>query len=177
MERPVLVPNTELGHLEIRGKDGESRAAASVRERKSLSWQVLGPAVPYQYIHRVDALFWPDLIILGGGVSKRAEKFTSFLTARPRLVVATLHNEAGIVRRRGARGGVAAADAGPEAAHDPGRRPDPCQRVSGAASGHVGALQVRHEGVDAEPPARRLAHELWGRVADRAVRARARAPA
>jgi polyphosphate glucokinase len=91
-----LVPNTELGHLEIRGKDGESRAAASVRERKNLSWERWARRLD-EYIHRVDALFWPDLIILGGGVSKRAEKFMSFLTARPRLVVATLHNEAGIV--------------------------------------------------------------------------------
>jgi polyphosphate glucokinase len=91
-----LVPNLELGHLEIRGKDAESRASAVARERKGLSWERWARRLD-EFLHRVDALLWPDLIIIGGGVSKRADRFLPFLNTRPRLVPATLHNDAGIV--------------------------------------------------------------------------------
>jgi polyphosphate glucokinase len=91
-----LVPNTELGHLEIRGKDAETRASSAARERHGLSWQRWAKRLN-EYLGRVDALFSPDLIILGGGVSKKAEKFLPFINARPRVVAATLHNDAGIV--------------------------------------------------------------------------------
>ena len=92
----VLVPNLELGHIEIRGKDAERRASAGARERRGLSyaeWAVLLD----EYLDRVDQLVWPDLIILGGGISKRADKFIPLLTTRPPVVPAALRNEAGIV--------------------------------------------------------------------------------
>jgi len=91
-----LVPNTELGHLEIRGKDAEHRAAASVRERKELSWREWAPAVD-EYLDRLEALLWPDLVIIGGGVSTKYDKFGPFLTSQVPTVPATLGNEAGIV--------------------------------------------------------------------------------
>lgn len=92
----VLVPNTELGHIEVRGKDGEARAAASVRERKGLSWEQWAERLN-EYLDRVDRLVWPDLIILGGGVTKNAMRFMPLLRARPRIAVAHLENRAGIV--------------------------------------------------------------------------------
>ncbi len=91
-----LVPNTELGHIEIRGKDAERRAASVARERKKMSYSEWAPLLD-EYLHRVDQLIWPDLVILGGGISKRHEKFVPLLTARPPIVAATLRNEAGIV--------------------------------------------------------------------------------
>jgi polyphosphate glucokinase len=92
----ALVPNTELGHIEIRKKDAERRASAGARERKGLSYQQWAPLLN-EYLDRVDALVWPDLVILGGGVSKRADKFLPLLDVRPKVVAATLRNEAGIV--------------------------------------------------------------------------------
>jgi polyphosphate glucokinase len=92
----VLIPNTELGHIEIDGKDAESMAADSVRERKGLSWKKYAERVE-TYIRRLDALLWPDLVILGGGASKKADKLLPHLDVRPEVVAATLLNEAGIV--------------------------------------------------------------------------------
>ena len=92
----VLVPNTELGHIEIRGKDAERRASAGARERRGLSYPTWAPLLE-EYLRRVDALIWPDLVILGGGVSKKAEKFLPLLDVRPPIVAAALQNEAGIV--------------------------------------------------------------------------------
>lgn len=93
----TLVPNTELGHLEIGGKKAEARAAASVRERENLSWEAWAARLA-TYLDHVEGLFWPDLVILGGGVSKRPEKFIRFLRARhARLVVASMGNAAGVV--------------------------------------------------------------------------------
>jgi polyphosphate glucokinase len=92
----ALVPNMELGHIEIRGKDAERRASAGARERKGLSFAHWAPILN-EYVDRIDALVWPDLIILGGGVSKRADKFVHLLDVRPPPVAATLRNEAGIV--------------------------------------------------------------------------------
>jgi polyphosphate glucokinase len=91
-----LVPNTELGHLEIRGRDAEARASAVVREVRGLSWKRWASRLD-EYLRRVDALFWPDLVILGGGVSKQASRFMPLLTTRPPVVAAQLHNDAGIV--------------------------------------------------------------------------------
>jgi polyphosphate glucokinase len=102
-----LVPNTELGHIEIDGKDAETMAADSVRERKELSWKKYAGRVEL-YLRKLDALLWPDLIIIGGGASKKAEKFLPLIDVRPEVVPATLQNEAGIV---GAA--LAAADARP----------------------------------------------------------------
>lgn len=92
----VLVPNTELGHIEIRGKDAELRASAGARDRKGLSFADWAPLLD-EYLDRVDSLIWPDLIILGGGISRRADRFLPRLTCRPPVVAATLRNDAGIV--------------------------------------------------------------------------------
>lgn len=91
-----LVPSTELGHIEIRGKDGERRASAGARERKGLSFARWAPLLN-EYLHRVDQLVWPDLVILGGGISRKADKFLPLLDVRPPVVAAALRNQAGIV--------------------------------------------------------------------------------
>lgn len=90
-----LVPNTELGHLHLHGGDAEAYAAASVREENNLSWEKWAPRVE-RYLHLVERLLWPDLIIVGGGVSKRAEKFLPLIETRTRVVPAQMHNDAGI---------------------------------------------------------------------------------
>ncbi len=92
----VLIPNCELGHIEIDGKDAESLAADIVRERKDLSWKKYAERVE-TYIRHLDALIWPDLVILGGGASKKADKLLPHIDVRPEVVAATLLNEAGIV--------------------------------------------------------------------------------
>ena len=92
----VLVPNTELGHMEIRGRDAERRSAAVARTRRGLSWKAWASDLD-EHLHAIDKLFSPNLIILGGGVSKNADKFIPRLTVRPRVVPATLRNDAGIV--------------------------------------------------------------------------------
>jgi polyphosphate glucokinase len=92
----VLVPNTELGHMEIRGRDAERRSAAAARIRRGLSWKAWAADLD-EHLHAIDKLFWPNLIILGGGVSKAPERFLPRLTVRPRVVPATLRNDAGIV--------------------------------------------------------------------------------
>ena len=92
----LLVPNTELGHMEIRGRDAERRSAAAARIRRGLSWKAWTADLD-EHLHAIDKLFWPNLIILGGGVSKQPEKFLPRLTVRPRVVPATLRNDAGIV--------------------------------------------------------------------------------
>lgn len=91
-----LVPNMELGHIEIRGKDAELRASAGARERRGLSFAAWAPLLE-EYLRRVDALVWPDLIIIGGGISRKADKFLPLLDVRPPVVAAALRNEAGIV--------------------------------------------------------------------------------
>jgi polyphosphate glucokinase len=91
-----LVPNTELGHLEIRGKDAEERASDRAREEKKLDWAQWAKRVS-EYLQRVEALFWPDLFIIGGGVSKEHAHFLPLLKTRTPVVPARLRNEAGIV--------------------------------------------------------------------------------
>ena len=92
----ILVPNMELGHIEIRGKDAERRASAGARERRGLSFEEWAPFLN-EYLNRVDALIWPDLIILGGGISRKAGRFIPLLDVRPPVVAAGLQNEAGII--------------------------------------------------------------------------------
>lgn len=91
-----LVPNTELGHMEIRGRDAERRSAAAARTRRGLSWKAWAHDLD-EHIDAIDRILWPGFIILGGGVSKRADRFLPLLTARPPIVPATLQNDAGIV--------------------------------------------------------------------------------
>ena len=92
----VLVPNTEMGHIQVRGKDAERRAAASVREEHDLSWHKWAEHLS-EVINVIDRLFWPDLVLLGGGVSRKADKFVPLLDVRPPVQPATLENAAGIV--------------------------------------------------------------------------------
>jgi polyphosphate glucokinase len=92
----ILVPNTELGHLQMRGKDAEDRAAASVKERKGLSWHAWSKVLA-EYIDLIDGLISPDLVIIGGGVSKDADRFIDELPSDVRCVPAALQNRAGIV--------------------------------------------------------------------------------
>jgi polyphosphate glucokinase len=91
-----LVPNTELGHIEVRGKDAERRASDRTRQQKGLSWKKWAVRVD-EYLGRLEALFWPDLFIIGGGVSKRHEQFLPLLSRRTPVVPAQLLNDAGIV--------------------------------------------------------------------------------
>jgi polyphosphate glucokinase len=91
-----LVPNLELGHIEIGGKEAEDWAASVVRQQSKLSWKQWGKRVN-KYLGTMEQLLWPDLIIIGGGVSKRHDKFFPFLTLRTRVVPAEMRNEAGIV--------------------------------------------------------------------------------
>lgn len=92
----VLVPNTELGHLELDGYDAEVRAAASARERDDLSWKKWAQRVE-RYLQHVEALFSPDLFIVGGGASKRAEKWLPDISIATEIVPAAMQNNAGIV--------------------------------------------------------------------------------
>ena len=92
----VLIPNSELGHLEIDGHDAEQRAASSVKEDKNLSWQEWADRLQRYYSH-VEDLLWPDLIVVGGGVSRKAEKFLPLLHLRAPIVAAKLQNSAGII--------------------------------------------------------------------------------
>jgi polyphosphate glucokinase len=92
----TLVPNTELGHMEIRGTDAEKRSAAIARVRDNLSWEAWGADLD-EHLTAIDRILWPSLIILGGGVSHESEKFVPLLSIRPPIVRATLENDAGIV--------------------------------------------------------------------------------
>lgn len=93
-----LLPNTEFGHLKIRGKDAEKRASEKVREDKDLSWKQWSKHVS-EFLAEMEKLFSPDLFIIGGGVSKKAEKFLSYLTTKTEvfIVPAQMQNEAGII--------------------------------------------------------------------------------
>lgn len=91
-----LLPNTELGHLELRGKDAEQRASDRVREEGQLSWKKWGKRVS-EYLQYLEFLFSPDLFIIGGGVSKKPEKFFQYLDLRTEIVPAHLRNDAGII--------------------------------------------------------------------------------
>jgi len=94
--RGVLIPNTEFGHLEIDGHDAESRAASSVKDKEGLSYSEWAKRLQ-RYYERVEALLWPDLIVIGGGVSKDADKFLSKIKVHAEVVPAKLLNTAGIV--------------------------------------------------------------------------------
>ncbi|MFC7327219.1 polyphosphate--glucose phosphotransferase [Marinactinospora rubrisoli] len=92
-----LVPNTELGHLEIDGHDAETRAASSVKDREDLSYQEWAEDRLQRYYSVIEELLWPDLIVVGGGVSRKADKFLPYLHLHAPIVPAKLRNTAGIV--------------------------------------------------------------------------------
>lgn len=91
-----LVPNTELGHLQVDGADAEHRAAAAARDAEGLSWGEWAARVS-RYLQVLEDLCWPDLYIVGGGVSRKADKWLSTLECRTPVVAAALRNDAGIV--------------------------------------------------------------------------------
>jgi polyphosphate glucokinase len=93
----ILVPNTEFGHIQIRGKDAEKRASEQVRESEGLHWGDWSERLN-EYLQHIEALLSPNLIIIGGGVSKKSEKFLPRLNGlRAKVVPATMLNDAGIV--------------------------------------------------------------------------------
>lgn len=92
----VLVPNSELGHLEVDGRDVETWAAQSVKSEDDLSYKQWAQRLERYYRH-LEALLWPDLIVVGGGVSANADKFLPRIDIRTPIVAATLRNAAGII--------------------------------------------------------------------------------
>jgi polyphosphate glucokinase len=91
-----LIPNTEFGHLELNGTDAERQVAESVREENGWSWKKWSrPA--NDYLALVEALLWPELIVIGGGIAKTSDEWLPLLMARAEIRVAALGNAAGIV--------------------------------------------------------------------------------
>ncbi len=91
-----LLRNTEFGHIEIDGEQAESRASSAARDREDLSWKKYARRLDV-YLQTMQKLFWPDLFIIGGGISKDHEKFLPLLTVDVPVVPAQLLNEAGII--------------------------------------------------------------------------------
>ena len=91
-----LVPNSEFGHLEIDGVEAEWLASDAARKRENLSWKKWGRRFDH-YLQTMEKLFWPDLIILGGGISKKHEQFKQYFTVQAEVVPAQMMNEAGII--------------------------------------------------------------------------------
>lgn len=97
IHKGVLVPNMEMGHIEMFGSDAEPQAAASVKDREGLSYQEWATTRLQPYYERLEFYTWPDLIVVGGGVSKESQKFLPLLTLKTPIVPAKLRNNAGIV--------------------------------------------------------------------------------
>jgi polyphosphate glucokinase len=91
-----LIPNSELGHLKLDGQDAEQRASTSAKEKEGLSWKEWAKRLQRYYEH-LEYLFSPDLILVGGGISKSSEEFLPLLTLRTPIKPAALRNNAGIV--------------------------------------------------------------------------------
>ncbi len=94
--RNLLVPNSELGHLEIDGRDAEDDAASSVKDVLGLSYEEYAERLQ-RYYSVVEALFSPDLFVVGGGISKDSDQFLHLLRLRTPIIPATLQNKAGII--------------------------------------------------------------------------------
>lgn len=92
----TLVPNTEFGHLKIRGKDAEDRASDRIRQEKNYSWKKWGKRLS-EYFQYMEFLFTPNLFIVGGGVSKKYDKYFPHIQCNTEIVPAQLRNQAGIV--------------------------------------------------------------------------------
>jgi polyphosphate glucokinase len=121
-----LIPNTEFGHLEIDGKDAELRASDRARETEDMSWEKWAGRVE-DYLKHVEALLSPRLFIIGGGVSKKSDRFFPLINIRTPMVPATLLNNAGII------GAAVTA----EQAHGPGSAPvDTATQAQSASPDH-----------------------------------------
>ncbi|WP_026927297.1 polyphosphate--glucose phosphotransferase [Granulicoccus phenolivorans] len=92
----VLIPNSEFGHIEIDGKDAETVASSGVRDKKGLSYKEWAPRLQ-KYYSTIEALFWPELFVVGGGVSRDSDKFLPRLDLRTPIVPAKHRNNAGII--------------------------------------------------------------------------------
>jgi polyphosphate glucokinase len=92
----TLIPNTELGHLEVGGKEAEQRAASSIKERNNWSYEKWAKQVT-RVLVAIENTIWPDLFIAGGGISRKADKWLPLLENRTPVVAAALQNTAGIV--------------------------------------------------------------------------------
>ena len=92
----VLVPNTELGHLELDGQDAETQASAKARDRDELSWKEWAVRAEH-YLRHIEALFSPDLFIVGGGISKKPDKWLPYIDINTELLPAEMANNSGIV--------------------------------------------------------------------------------
>lgn len=92
----TLVPNTELGHLQLGGMIAEKFASAAVRAEQKLSYQCWAKRLD-DYLHYLEELFWPDLFILGGEISKSHDRFFPYMTINTRILPAALRNDAGII--------------------------------------------------------------------------------
>jgi polyphosphate glucokinase len=94
--RGKLLPNTEFGHLEMMGRDAEHRTSDAARQRDDLSWKKYAKRLN-KYLAEMEKLFWPDLFIVGGGISKQSEKYIPLLKIDTPVIPAQFLNEAGIV--------------------------------------------------------------------------------
>jgi polyphosphate glucokinase len=94
--RGQLLPNTEFGHLEMKGRDAEHGASDAARQREDLSWKKFAKRLN-KYLTQMEKLFWPDIFIIGGGISKESEKYIPLLKIETPVVTAQMLNEAGIV--------------------------------------------------------------------------------
>ena len=92
----VLIPNLEFGHMELHGMDAEHYASAVVREKKKLSWKQYSKRLQ-EYLIKMESLFWPDLFIIGGGISKVSQEFLPLIKTRTPIFPAELRNNAGII--------------------------------------------------------------------------------
>jgi len=94
--RGNLLPNTEFGHLDMLGRDAEHRVSAAARERDQLTWKKYAKRLN-RYLNEMEKLFWPDLFIVGGGISRESDRYLPLLSIRTPIVPAQLLNQAGIV--------------------------------------------------------------------------------
>jgi polyphosphate glucokinase len=152
-----LVPNTELGHLEIKGEDAETRASDAAREREGLSWEKWARRLN-RYLRHLEDLLWPDLIILGGGVSKKADKYLPLLQVRTEVVPAHLLNNAGIVGAAVAAAGDTTAtpvDHAGESTDEPDPEPDAGVHRGSGAEDATGNGSARAAGEKAKSAGRK----------------------
>jgi polyphosphate glucokinase len=91
-----LLPNTEFGHLDMLGRDAEQRVSDAARERDELTWKKYAKRFD-RYLKEMEKLFWPDLFIVGGGISKESDRYLPLLSIRTPIIPAKLLNQAGIV--------------------------------------------------------------------------------
>jgi polyphosphate glucokinase len=146
-----LLDSTEFGHVTYRGKDAETLVSGAARERRGIGWKKWGSEFS-EYMALLERWFWPDLIILGGGVSKEYAKYSKFLTAHAPIVTAQYLNTSGIVGAALAAAdvGIAAAviareDAANPAAVDPRQAGRDGARASAQAADVAASLVIEDQ--------------------------------